>query len=77
MSLVCIYDGKYDPDREDRMDYRISQVPIQGADARLQGHTIQERRQRGMGSPKIDYAKKDVLGDNTLGYISFKTDINI
>jgi len=33
MSLGYIYDGKYDPDREDRMDYRISQVPIQGADA--------------------------------------------
>ena len=59
------------------MDYRIGCMPLQGADARLQGHTIQERRQRGMGTPKIDYAKKDVLGDNTLGYISFKTDINI
>ena len=46
------------------MDYRIGRMPLQGVDARLQGHTIQERRRRGMGTPKINYAKKDVLGDN-------------
>jgi len=51
------------------MDYRIGCMPLQGPYARLQGHTIQERRRRGVGTPKSDDAKKDVLGDNTLGYI--------
>jgi hypothetical protein len=46
MSLGYIYDGEYEPNREDRMDYRIGQVPLQGADARLCACPLQERQAR-------------------------------